>query len=107
MPRILPFVALFFLLPVSAAEAAGPAPPDLTGETFIASALPARGLSQATGTCTPFGESVYSFHVQGEAIGPYAGTFVEETARSRSPRSPLRRCPPSTPRSRSHRRPGR
>ena len=51
---------------------------DLSGETFQASDLPATGTSQATGTCTPLGDSAFSFHVTGTAIGPYPGTFVED-----------------------------
>jgi hypothetical protein len=78
MTRALPIVAaVLFILSAPAAQAAGPAPPSLTGEAFITSGLPARGVSQATGTCTPTGDSSYTFHVEGEAIGPYTGTYVE------------------------------
>jgi hypothetical protein len=51
---------------------------DLTGENFQATDLPATGTSQATGTCTPLGDSAYSFHVTGVTTGPYPGTFVED-----------------------------
>ena len=79
MTRVLPIVAaVLFVLWAPAAQAASPAPPSLTGEAFITSGLPARGLSQATGTCTPSGNSSYTFHVEGEAIGPYTGTYVED-----------------------------
>jgi hypothetical protein len=79
MTRVLPIVAAgFFIVAAPAAQAAGPAPPSLTGEAFITSGLPARGLSQATGTCTPSGDSSYAFHVEGEAIGPYTGTYFED-----------------------------
>src|ERR1041384_8575322 len=78
MTRVLPIVAaVLFVLWAPAAQAASPAPPSLTGEAFITSGLPARGLSQTTGTCTPSGNSSYTFHVEGEAIGPYTGTYVE------------------------------
>lgn len=77
VPRMLAAAAVFFALGVSAAQAVSPAPKSLTGETFLASGLPLRGLSQVTGTCNPLGESSFSFHAEGEAIGPYTGTFVE------------------------------
>jgi hypothetical protein len=79
MTRSLSIVfAFLFVLAAPAAQAASPAPPDLTGETFLASDIPARGLSQPSGTCTPTGSSSYAFHVEGEAVGPYTGTFVED-----------------------------
>lgn len=70
--------AFFFAFAASAAQSATPAPTNLTGEAFIASGLPARGLSQVTGTCNPLGDSTFTFHAEGEAIGPYTGTFVED-----------------------------
>jgi hypothetical protein len=75
---------LLIALALAVASAGAPAlasqnpSPDLTGESFLASGLPERGTSEVTGTCTPFGESMYHFRVTGEAIGPYTGTFVEE-----------------------------
>jgi hypothetical protein len=78
VPRTLVAAAVFLALTVSAAQAASPAATNLNGEAFLASGIPARGLSQATGTCDPFGNSVYQFHVEGEAVGPYTGTFVED-----------------------------
>ena len=62
----------------AAGQAAPSAVPDLNGETLLSSALPARGTSQATGTCDPFGQSSFHFRLTGEAVGPYPGTFVEE-----------------------------
>jgi hypothetical protein len=70
--------AFFFAFAASAAQSATPAPKNLTGEAFIASGLPARGVSQVTGTCNPLGDSMFTFHAEGEAIGPYTGTFVED-----------------------------
>jgi hypothetical protein len=61
-----------------AGQAAPSAVPDLNGETLLSSALPARGTSQATGTCDSSGQSSFHFRVTGEAVGPYPGTFVEE-----------------------------
>ncbi|MGB2874581.1 MAG: post-COAP-1 domain-containing protein [Gaiellaceae bacterium] len=81
MIRVLSSALAFTVLALSgptAHAAPNSAVPDLTGEAFVASAIPARGTSQATGTCTPFGQSMYTFHVTGEAIGPYSGTFVED-----------------------------
>jgi hypothetical protein len=66
------------VLAPSALAAQDAAVPDLNGETFVSSALPLRGTSEATGTCTPFGESTFQFQVTGEAVGPYPGTFTEE-----------------------------
>jgi hypothetical protein len=48
----------------------------LTGEVLLASETPGPGTSEVSGTCTPFG-GTFEFTVTGEAIGPYAGTFVE------------------------------
>jgi hypothetical protein len=70
--------ALLAVLGPAAQAAPNAAVPDLNGETFVASGLPLRGTSEATGTCTPFGESTFHFQVTGEAVGPYAGTFTEE-----------------------------
>jgi hypothetical protein len=70
--------AVLALLGPAAQASPGPAVPDLNGETFVSSELPLRGTSQATGTCTPFGESTFQFQVTGEAVGPYPGTFTEE-----------------------------
>src|SRR5689334_15514715 len=78
VPRLVALAAFLFVFAVPAAQSAAPPPKNLTGEAFIASGLPARGLSQATGTCDPSGNSVYQFHVEGEAVGPYTGTFVED-----------------------------
>jgi hypothetical protein len=76
--RVFAAAALLLCFGVSAAQAANPSPKSLTGEAFIASGLPARGVSQVTGTCNPLGESSFTFHVEGEAVGPYTGTFVED-----------------------------
>jgi hypothetical protein len=70
--------AVLAVLVPAALASPGTAVPDLNGETFVSSALPLRGTSQATGTCTPFGESTFEFQVTGEAVGPYPGTFTEE-----------------------------
>src|SRR4051812_35053122 len=77
VPCMVATAALFLAFAVSAAQSANPAPKSLTGEAFLASGFPARGLSQVSGTCDPLGESSFSFHVEGEAVGPYTGTFVE------------------------------
>jgi len=78
VPRLVAAVAVFLAFTAPAARTATPPPANLNGETFLASGLPVRGLSQATGTCDPFSPSVYQFHVEGEAVGPYTGTFVED-----------------------------
>ena len=69
-------VWLAALITVPVASAATVAP--LTGETLITSEAGDPGTSELSGTCDPLGTSTFTFLVTGVAVGPYAGTFVEE-----------------------------
>lgn len=66
-------LAALITVPVASAAAA-----PLTGETLITSEAGDPGTSELSGTCDPLGTSAFTFRVTGVAVGPYAGTFVEE-----------------------------
>lgn len=56
----------------------GAAVASLTGENFLASELPqAIGSMTVEGTCNPLGTSTFTFTAEGQATGPYPGTFTE------------------------------
>jgi hypothetical protein len=66
-------LAAVICVPVASAAVAS-----LTGETLITSEAGDPGTSELSGTCDPLGTSTFTFRVTGVAVGPYAGTFVEE-----------------------------